>query len=109
MRIGSDEHKHLFCESCLAAHREYDPERLSWPVLCDADMDRLRAVPFWRTALAVETSAACLVDAFAKTIGDPLLARAVALQGQEEARHAALLRAMFVRYGIDVAVQAPRP
>lgn len=109
MRIGSDEHKHLFCESFLAAHREYDPERLPWPVLSDADLVRLRAVPFWRTALAVETSAALLVDAFAKTVGDPLVARAVALQGQEEARHAALLRAMFVRYGIDVTVEPPRP
>jgi hypothetical protein len=109
MRIGSDEHKYLFCESFLAAHREYDPQRLPWPDLCDTDLVRLRAVPFWRTALAVETGAACLVDAFAKTIEDPLLARAVALQGQEEARHAVLLSAMFARYGIKVSVEPPRP
>lgn len=109
MRIGSEEHKHLFCESFLAAHREYDPERLPWPDLSDTSLARLRAVPFWRTALAVETSAAFLVGAFAKTIDDPLLARAVALQGQEEARHAALLRAMYVRYGINVVIEPPRP
>jgi len=109
MRIGSDEHKHLFCESFLAAHRDYEPERLPWPDLSDTDLARLRAIPFWRTALAVETSAASLVCAFAKTIEDPLLARAVALQGQEEGRHAALLRVMFARYGIDAAVRPPRP
>jgi hypothetical protein len=108
MRIGSDEHKRLFCESFLAAHREYDPENIAWPSLSEGDLARLRAVPFWRTALTVETNAGYLVGAFAKTIDDPLLARAVALQGEEEARHAGLLRAMFSRYDIDVAPKPPR-
>jgi hypothetical protein len=101
MRIGSEKHKRLFCESFIAAHRDYDPEKISWPTLSDTDLLRLRAIPFWRTALAVETNAGYLVSAFAKTIEDPLLARAVALQGEEEARHASLLRTMFRRYGIE--------
>jgi hypothetical protein len=108
MRIGSEEHKRLFCESFIAAHREYDPEHLPWPTLSDVDLARLRAIPFWRTALSVETNAGHLVTAFAKTVEDPLVACAVAMQGEEEARHATLLRVMLERYGIDVVPKPPR-
>ncbi|HEY0798982.1 MAG TPA: ferritin-like domain-containing protein [Candidatus Baltobacteraceae bacterium] len=106
MRIGSDEHKLLFCESFIESHRLYDATRLPWPELNEADLARLRAIPFWRTALAVETNAGRLVTAFADTIEDPLIRSAVALQGREEARHAALIGAMIERYQLPVV---PRP
>ncbi|HTV74516.1 MAG TPA: ferritin-like domain-containing protein [Candidatus Acidoferrales bacterium] len=106
MRIGSDEHKLLFCESFIASHRRYDATQLPWPDLSEDDAARLRAIPFWRTALAVETNAGRLVSAFAKTVEDPLIRAAVELQGREEARHAALIAAMIERYDIKIS---PRP
>ncbi len=102
MQIGSDEHKRLFCESFIAAHKDYDPQKLAWPVLSEADTARLHAIPFWRTAVAVESNAGMLVSAFARTIEDPLIRRAVAMQGEEEVRHAELLRTMLEHYGIPV-------
>jgi hypothetical protein len=106
MRIGSDEHRLLFCESFIASHRRYDATNLPWPDLSRDDAARLRAIPFWRTALAVETNAGRLVSAFAQTVEDPLIRAAVELQGREEARHAALIAAMIERYEIEFT---PRP
>jgi hypothetical protein len=106
MRIGSDEHRLLFCESFIASHRHYDAAKLPWPELSRDDAARLRAIPFWRTALAVETNAGRLVSAFAPSVEDPLIRAAIDLQGREEARHAALIGAMIDRYDIDIT---PRP
>lgn len=109
MRIGSDEHRKLFCESFIEGHLTYDPRALPWPVLSEADLARLRAIPFWPTALAVETNAGRLVSAFARTIEDPLIGKAVALQGEEETRHALLLRTMIDHYSIDVRPKVSLP
>lgn len=109
MRIGSDAHKALFCDQFLATHVHYRPETLPWPEL-DADaLSRLRAVPFWQEVLHTERRAGRIVEAFAATLTDPLIHRAVALQGVEETRHAALLREMIRRYGIDVVETALEP
>jgi hypothetical protein len=103
MRIGSDEHKALFCETFIASHTEYVPDQLPWPELDDAYLARLRAIPFWKTALGVEQNAGRMVAEFARSVNDPLVREAVALQGREEARHAVLLRTFLDRYGLDVA------
>jgi hypothetical protein len=43
------------------------------------------------------------VAEFVKTIKDPVMKEAVAMQGFEEARHAKLIRVMIEKYGIDAA------
>jgi hypothetical protein len=63
-------------------------------------------VPFWQEVLHPERRAGAIVAAFTKTIDDPVLKEAVALQGFEEARHADLIRVMIQRYGID-ATETP--
>jgi hypothetical protein len=102
MRLGTEDHKQLFCQSFVATHRPYDPDRLPWPQLSDDQLSLLRGIPFWGEALKVETNAGVMVAAFAETISDPLLREAIALQGREEARHALLLEVMMQRYGIEV-------
>jgi hypothetical protein len=100
--VGSDAYKERFCRQFVASHRPYRPESLAWPKLDPAAHDRLRAIPFWPEVLFTERRAAAIVDAYAATIGDPVVREAIALQGFEEARHADVLRLMVRRYGIDV-------
>ncbi len=102
MRIGSDAHKELFCRWFIETHREYEPEDLPWPELDESSLKRLRAVPIWSNALAVEKRAGRLVTGFAATQDDPLLREAIALQGVEEDRHGRILAHMLARYGLTV-------
>lgn len=102
MRVGSVEHKERFCRHFIASHRRFDPAALSWPDLDPAELQRLRSVPFWQEVLYTERRAGAIVAAYARTIADPLVREAVALQAFEEERHAGLLRVMIERYRIAV-------
>ncbi len=106
MKIGSPAHKDLFCREFEATYTEFDPETLPWPELTESELERLRSVPFWQEVLHTERRAGVIVKAFAETIDDPEVRRAVDLQGLEETRHAALLRTMIRRYGLP-AEEAP--
>jgi len=109
IEIGSDAHKDLFCRQFKASYQDYVPERLPWPELDEAALQRLRAVPFWQEVLHTERRAGAIVAAFTETVRDPMLKEAIALQGFEEARHADLLRVMIKRYGIDAHEQPLEP
>ncbi len=103
---GSQAHKTLFCQTFLDTHRPFEPAELPWPKLDESSIDRLRSIPFWSVALAAERNAGYMVTAYAANVGDPLIKRALALQGVEETRHANLLGEMLKRYDIDVADKA---
>ena len=100
MRVGSDEHKRLFCEEFLASHISYEPEELPWPALDDISVARLRALPFWTIALEAEVNAGSMLSGFAATEPDPLVRKALDLQAYEENRHGRLIATMIDRYGI---------
>jgi hypothetical protein len=102
LKIGSDEHRDLFCQQFLDTYTPYDPESLPWPVLEGAELERLKSVPFWQEVLHTERRAGAIVQAYAERIDDPFVRKAVDLQGFEETRHAELLRVMIRRYGIVV-------
>ena len=107
MKIGSEEHKRRFCNAFIASHSRFDPEALAWPDLDAAALGRLRGIPFWQEVLYTERRAGAIVAAYAATIKDPLVRKAVMLQGFEEARHAELLRLMISRYGVAAEERAP--
>ncbi|OUL21975.1 hypothetical protein BV372_31100 [Nostoc sp. T09] len=107
MKLGSVEHKELFCRSFLDSHLEYEPEHLPWPDLNDADLARLQAIPFWEKALDIEREAGAMVSSYAATVTDPLLHEAIALQGREESRHARLIKTLIDRYGIEMPERPP--
>ncbi|MDX2099646.1 MAG: ferritin-like domain-containing protein [Leptolyngbyaceae cyanobacterium bins.59] len=109
MRIGSQEHKELFCHRFMATHRPYEPETLSWPDLDEGAIERLLSIPFWGEAIRIERRAGEMVSAFAATIDDPLIREAVALQGREENRHGRLIRYMTERYNLNPAIPDPEP
>jgi len=101
MRIGSLEHRDAFCSHFEKTYIDYDPEALPWPVLDEAALQRLRQVPFWEEVYYSERRAGAIVAAFTETVADPVLKAALALQGEEETRHANLIRVMRDRYGLD--------
>jgi len=111
LRIGSAEHKALFCREFVDTFDQYEVRDVRWPELSDADLHRLRALPFWGEAVSSERTASARVRAMADVEPDPELREAIALQADEEARHAALLESLLGHYGIaipDGAGQRPR-
>lgn len=101
MKIGSQEHRDAFCRHFVQTYTDYDPHTLPWPELDDAALQRLRAVPFWEEVFYTERRAGAIVAAFTQTVTDPVLRDALALQGEEETRHAKMIRVMIERYGLD--------
>jgi hypothetical protein len=109
VRIGSEEHKILFCREFLDSYTEFEPEALPWPDLAPAALERLRSIPYWRQVRHTERRAAAIVAAYTQYVPDPLIRKAIALQGREEARHARLLAVMIKRYGIDAPEEPLEP
>lgn len=107
MKLGSVEHKELFCQSFTESYREYEPEYLPWPDLDDAALSFLRSIPFWEKALDTERQAGAIISAYAQTVSDPVLQTTIALQGQEELRHARLLKTLIDRYSIEMPERSP--
>lgn len=102
MKIGSQAHKELFCRSFMESYQEYEPEQLPWPKLDNETHERLKAIPFWEKAFDTERQAGVLVSAYAQMVDDPVLKEAIALQGQEEGRHARLIKTLIERYDIEM-------
>ena len=108
MKIGSENHKELFCRSFIESHIEFEPEQLNWPSLDSVALERIRSVPFWKEALSTQRNAGAMVSAFAATITDPLLQEAIALQAMEETRHFRLIEFVINHYGIEIS-EPPSP
>lgn len=102
MRIGSDAHLTLLCREFIDTHDPFEPAALPWPDLDAAAIGKLRALPFWDEAIRTERRTGAKVTAYAALEAPPLLRQAVALQGYEETRHAALLDTLIRRYDIAV-------
>ncbi len=107
--IGSSAHKELFCREFIDTHLPYSVAEVRWPTLTDVEREQLRALPFWEEALNTERATAAKVHAQARQETDPLLQRVVALQGEEEARHSALLASLLAHYQIAVPVHPLPP
>ncbi len=102
MRIGSEAHLTLLCREFIDTHDPFEPEKLPWPELDDAAVAKLRGLPFWDEAIRTERRTGAKVTAYAAEETPALLREAVALQGYEETRHAALLDTLVRRYDIQV-------
>ncbi|MFN9176629.1 MAG: hypothetical protein ACK58N_19545 [Synechocystis sp.] len=109
LQLGSKAHKELFCHSFLDSYQDYEPANLPWPDLNAADLEKLRGIPFWQEALSTERNAGVMVSAWAEQIDDPLIKTAIALQGEEEYRHARLLEFLVNYYDIPVEIPDTDP
>jgi hypothetical protein len=109
VRIGSEEHKALYCRMLLETHNPYRPAAVAWPALDERARRQLRALPIWDIAVQTEGKASLNVRSYAETIDDPLLRQAIELNGFEEARHKELLATMVSAYDIKLEQEPPYP
>ena len=107
--VGSDEHKRLFCRTFIDTHDGYKPADIVWPEIEPESRDRLLSLPIWDEAVNTERETAEKVQRMAGAEPDPLVREAIALQGFEEGRHAALLDMLTQHVGIPVARRAAPP
>lgn len=107
--VGSEAHKRLFCRTFIETHDPYAPSDVVWPEI-DADgRAHLMSLPIWDEAVNTERETAQKVQRMADAESDPLMREAIALQGFEEHRHAALLDLFTQRYGIPVKRRSAEP
>jgi len=99
---GSEAHKELFCRTFIETHDPYDPAKLPFPDIDSDSRARLLSLPIWDEAVNTERETAMKVARMTDAEPDPLVREAIALQGFEEHRHAALLDLMTQRYEIPV-------
>jgi hypothetical protein len=102
---GSEAHKIAFCHMLLDTHDPYRPSVLAWPALDPAARARVVGLPIWDIAVQTEGKAQLRVLSFADTIADPLLRRAIALDGFEEGRHKEVLASLVAAYDIPLAAE----
>ncbi len=109
LRTDSTGYRELYCRTFIDSHIRFDPAALTWPELTGAERERLAALPFWAEAVETERVTARTVQRAARRESDPLLRQAIALQGEEEGRHALLLRDLTRHYAIPLPDAAPLP
>jgi len=102
-RVGSAQHRDLFCRTFIETHVPFEPATLPWPRLEPRYVELLRGFPFWSFGRSMEQEANRMIKSFCGTVDDPVIREAVELQGYEEGRHYRLLDHMLGRYEIDVA------
>jgi hypothetical protein len=107
IRLGSDEHKRLFCKTLLDTFNPYKPAVIDWPRLDKETESRITSLPIWDIAVQTENRAGLYVATYAEGISDPLLKKAVELNGHEERRHRHVLSHLVEAYGITLAPEAP--
>ena len=102
VRVGSWEHRRLYCSVFVETHRPFRAQDIAWPDVDEQGLARLRGLPVWDEAARTESSTAVKVQALGRAEKDPVLAEAIALQGYEEQRHAEIIQGLTARYGIAV-------
>lgn len=103
IRFGSEAHKVLFCRTLLDTFDPYKPAVIDWPALKPDELARITALPIWDIAVQTENKAGLNVCTYAEGISDPLLRKAVELNGFEEKRHRHVLANLVEAYGIKLA------
>ena len=103
IRLGSEEHKRLFCKTLLDTFNPYKPAVIDWPKLDKETENRITSLPIWDIAVQTENRAGLYVASYAEEINDPLLRKAVELDSFEERRHRHVLSNLVEAYGIKLA------
>ena len=102
IRLGSEEHKALFCRTLLDTFNPYKPAVIDWPKLDSETRDRLVSLPIWDIAVQTEGKARLNVASYAEVTRDPLLRKAIELNAFEEGRHKHVLSNLVAAYGIEL-------
>ncbi len=106
---GSELHKREVCRMFRDTFNPYRPAVLAWPRLEPATQARIVALPIWDIAVQTEGKARLRMAAYARTVEDPQMRRALGLNAWEENRHKEVLSRLVAAYGIPLASEAPYP
>ncbi|BFG76011.1 hypothetical protein PTKU46_40440 [Paraburkholderia terrae] len=109
MRVGSDEHKQMFCRMLLETHNPYKPAVIDWPQLQPDALKRITSLPIWDIAVQTEGRASIRVATYAAQVQDPLIREAIEMDAAEEARHKHVLSRLVAAYGIELAPEPEYP
>jgi hypothetical protein len=109
IRIGSEEHKQLFCRMLLDTHNPYKPAVIDWPELAPDALQRVTSLPIWDIAVQTEGRASIRVETYAASVDDPLLRSALDMDAGEEARHKVVLSKLVQAYGIALEPEPEYP
>jgi len=102
MKLGSKEHKELFCRFFIETHKPFRPDELLWPDLDMATIKKLANFPIWDYAVHTERQVFNKLTAYSEEESDPLLKEALALQAYEEGRHSDILKYFLDYYDIPL-------
>ena len=112
VRRGSQAHKVLLARTLLDSFDPYRPALLNWPRLTPEVRNRIVSMPIWDIAVRTEEKASRRMQAYAETVQDPLLRKALMLNAFEERRHRAVLSNLVAAYDIalqpEIAYRAPK-
>jgi hypothetical protein len=104
---GSERHRHEVCRMFRDTFNPYRPAVLDWPRLDPQALQRIVSLPIWDIAVQTEGKARLRMAAYARTLPDPEMRDALALNAWEENRHKEVLSRMVAAYGIKLAPEAP--
>jgi len=107
IKLGSEAHKRLFCRMLLDTFNPYRPAVIDWPPLDPETEARVKSLPIWDMAVQTENQAMRRVRAYADTVSDPLLNKALELNAFEEGRHRLVLSNLVQAYGITLQPDSP--
>jgi len=100
MKLGSEEHKNLFCRFFIYTHKVFKPADVIWPQLDDAEIKKLADRPQWNQTLLAKRQIQKRFNAYAEKVKDLLLREAIALKAYEEGRQGDLLEDFLRNYQI---------
>lgn len=103
---GTDRHRIETCRMFRDTFNPYRPAVLDWPALEPETLRRIVSLPIWDIAVQTEGKARLRMAAYAKTLPDPDMRDALALNAWEESRHKEVLSRMVAAYGIQLAPEA---
>jgi len=107
--LGSDDHLNLFCHLLLDTFNPYKPAVIEWPKLAEAERERLVSLPIWDIAVRTEGKARMNMLTYAEQLKNPLLRKALELNGFEEGRHKDVLANLVAAYGISLQPEPVYP
>jgi hypothetical protein len=102
IRIGSDEHKRLFCKTLLDTFNPYRPAVIDWPKLDAPTTARITALPIWDIAVQTEIKASMRIENYAQTVPSAALRQALLHMAGEESRHRDVLSRLVAAYDIPM-------
>jgi hypothetical protein len=103
LRIGSDLHRDATGRMFRETFNPYRPSIIDWPKLSPDALARLTGLPIWDIAVQTEGKARLRMQAYARSLTDPVWREAIEQNAWEEGRHKKVLANLVAAYGIRLA------